>query len=370
MECPPSEGDNNEEEPNPYLALRAAKIARNQERLRALGLLKNPFQTSTGRRSKEPSAAAAAAAAARRKRNAASRASRRHPAASDLTYGRELRRSKRLIVPKESSLAVEEEVAALAGDSTSSVVPPSPTQQHPRRRKIQQRSRDRAAATAATATFPSNSARAIHLDIDLLMERVLGRYMARTGKAWVMEESARIAAAATAGTSLAPTAGISFNKYSGVQEWASGSAMFLWVNLGAPNTDVVNDFTDGGRQVTWFGGARMHEESPVIRKLVGAGEGEGTSSGGTASVVLWCREYNPNKKTFSPYVCLGRLSLVSYNPNTRPLEFTWQLNDYDFLIEHPELSIRRNFHHLVKEYCTDARDLLNEKETSSTAVKL
>lgn len=64
--------------------------------------------------------------------------------------------------------------------------------------------------------------------------------MEQTGKAVVMQEAAQ-----KSGHDLVST--ISFNKYSGVQEWQN-DALFLWVNLGAGG-DVVNDFLNGGRQV-------------------------------------------------------------------------------------------------------------------------
>jgi hypothetical protein len=35
---------------------------------------------------------------------------------------------------------------------------------------------------------------------------------------------------------------------------------------------IVNDFLDGGRRVTWYGGSRMHEETPVIQKLIRIGK--------------------------------------------------------------------------------------------------
>jgi len=41
--------------------------------------------------------------------------------------------------------------------------------------------------------------------------------------------------------------GISFNKYSGVCEFSN--AIFLWVNIGVQDGDVVNEFLNGGRQV-------------------------------------------------------------------------------------------------------------------------
>lgn len=63
--------------------------------------------------------------------------------------------------------------------------------------------------------------------------------MEATGKAFVMEKVAK-----AAGHDVNR---LSFNKYSGVQEWQN-DALFLWVNLGKGG-DVVNDFLNDGRQV-------------------------------------------------------------------------------------------------------------------------
>jgi hypothetical protein len=73
---------------------------------------------------------------------------------------------------------------------------------------------------------------------------LLGQTMERTGKAFVMEESVRQCMSIE---DRVPR--LSFNKYSGVQEWKN-DAMFLWVNLGGPAADVVNDFLQEGRQVS------------------------------------------------------------------------------------------------------------------------
>ncbi|GAX28526.1 hypothetical protein FisN_12Hh109 [Fistulifera solaris] len=148
--------------------------------------------------------------------------------------------------------------------------------------------------------------------------------MAQTGKAFVMEESARLAVADDA-------CRVSFNKYSGVQEWGN-NVLFLWVNLGAPNSDVVNEFFDEGREVSWFGGSRMHENTPVLQKLKDIGSKTNLEKSSSEGIVLWCRKYTSDQKTFSPYVCLGRLSLVSVDPSSQPVKFVWKLMDYESIL--------------------------------------
>jgi hypothetical protein len=164
----------------------------------------------------------------------------------------------------------------------------------------------------AATQYPPHSARSIRLDVHRLVSHFAGRTMKETGKAHVMNESARVASSAKFDT-------ISFNKYSGVQEWANAAA-FLWVNLGSPNADVVNEFSHGGRRMNWFGGSRMHEHSSTVQNLVAAGTKRNHlgpfekhaftwSPNGGGGVVLWCRRYAPLRNTFEPYVCLGRLQV-------------------------------------------------------------
>ena len=135
--------------------------------------------------------------------------------------------------------------------------------------------------------------------------------MARAGKYYVMSESARIGVAGYGSGEK-----ISFNKYSGVQEWGN-DVLFLWVNLGAPKSDVVNEFFDEGQKITWFGGSRMRDGSPVIQKLVHVGSRADVENSPFKGVVLWCRKYLLDRRTFSAYVCLGRLSV------SRPGLFTY-----------------------------------------------
>jgi hypothetical protein len=164
----------------------------------------------------------------------------------------------------------------------------------------------------AATQYPPHSARSIRLDVHRLVSHFVGRTMAETGKAHVMNESARVA-------SSAKFDAVSFNKYSGVQEWANAAA-FLWVNLGGPNADVVNEFSLGGRRINWFGGSRMYEHSSTIQNLIAAGTKRSHlgpfekhaftwSPNGGGGVVLWCRRYAPLRNTFEPYVCLGRLQV-------------------------------------------------------------
>jgi hypothetical protein len=102
---------------------------------------------------------------------------------------------------------------------------------------------------------------------------------------------------------------VSFNKYSGVQEWGN-DVLYLWINFDTPNSEVVNEFHEDGRRVNWYGGSKMHDETNVIQKLKRVGiRASNDIDNLNGAVVLWCRRYHKEKKNFGSYVCLGRLSV-------------------------------------------------------------
>lgn len=75
-----------------------------------------------------------------------------------------------------------------------------------------------------------------------LRDGVLGHPMSTFGKAAVM-------AAANGGKEP------KFSKFPGVVEWQN--ALFLWVNVAAPDNEYHNEFLEGGKAITWFGGSKM-----------------------------------------------------------------------------------------------------------------
>lgn len=259
------------EDENPYLKLRNEKIARNQARLQELGLHKPTLPSSL--------------------RTSIPKASK--PELSN--ENRPLRRSAR---KRSSPSSVTDMPVVPEKDPHSSKVTRSP----PKTAVVSKEPQD----------YPLHSARAMQLNViklihgDTVTPGLLGKKMSHTGKAFVMEESARLAVSGAAEVSR-----LSFNKYSGVQEWGN-NVMFLWVNLGAPNSDVINEFFDGGREVSWFGGSRMHEGTPVIQKMRKVGLKKDLKQSSSDGIILWCRKYVADQKTFSPYVCLGRLSVSAY----------------------------------------------------------
>ena len=107
-----------------------------------------------------------------------------------------------------------------------------------------------------------------------------------------------------------------FSKYSGVCEWRN--CIFLWVNLGM-NSDYINTFRNDGRCITWYGGSKMHEESDVVKRLITAGNVKTEND----SVILFVRLEGES------YACLGRCAHRSYVLDKHPIEFEWELLDYD-----------------------------------------
>lgn len=205
-----------------------------------------------------------------------------------------------------------------------------------------------AARSLPPTNLDTNSARAMNLDMNKLVlgdEQVkgfLGHQLDRYGKAPVMELSAH---KAVDGFSGGP---ISFNKYSGVQQWGNDT-LFLWINLGAPQSEVINDFLSSGKQVTWFGGSRMHDESNVIKHLIKVGK-KGSARSPSTGIVLWCREYSRESKGFGPYICCGRLAYQYHEPGSRPLRFVWNLLDHERLMNHPERPVADRFQNLVQKF--------------------
>ena len=112
-----------------------------------------------------------------------------------------------------------------------------------------------------------------------MLKAQLGKEMVETGKAPVMQMMSA--------TGAMPR----YNKYSGVVEWVN--CVMLWVNIGVENGfKYTNAFRESGRSMTWFGGSRHHEDTPVIRRLIRGDK--------KAPTVLFCRLDKHG------YVCMGR----------------------------------------------------------------
>lgn len=342
---------------NPYLALRAAKIARNNAKLNELGLLKPSVKhkraqikdttQSTGKTSWTTSRIdththyPTTRMSTRQKEQPTTRRSLRIAQHHTSTIG-PVRDRKR---PKLSDPTIE------------SATPKSQQQSQSQGEWNLHKSNARSSSSSKSQIPPAlNSVKRIKLSVCDTVNQYLGRSMTNTGKACVIQTVlGRGGGAAAAGTDI----NASFNKYSGVQEWAN-DAIFLWVNVGKKDDTIINEFLDGGRRVTWYGGSRMHDETPVIQKLIRIGQSASSrsesaqksphhkinepnnrhnSNSSTTTdddpddgIVLWCRHYNSHTKTYHPYTCLGRLSYESHVPHSHPLKFIWKLRDYERLV--------------------------------------
>jgi hypothetical protein len=285
-----------------YLALRQQKIERNLSRLRQLGLL-TPAKESTAASS--PGSRSSTPGSGRKRKPAA--------AVLDETSGTAsagLRRSGRLRTttpnPNDSSRAKQEAAAAAESvqDDSNADQPEPSSRGGPIQKPLPSKSTTKPPVVLdATRAISNKSALSIALDTTKVIDTFLGLQMANTGKAHVMNECSRLCSNGGGGPDV-----VSFNKYSGVQEWGN-DVFFLWINLDAPRSTVVNAFHNG--TIGWYGGSRHHDGSPVIARLKVA-----------STVLLWCRKYQDNDKTFGPYSLLGRLS-VRVDGNVTPERFVY-----------------------------------------------
>jgi hypothetical protein len=252
---------------NPYMALRAAKIARNEARLRELGLYKSDF-------SKESSLASSRkrVSVIKQKKNhdvtVPTRSRRRSSRISGLADNPDYKESKdfkELATPlypntrtrgTKRTLDVDEN--PLDGADERIQIPSKPST-FPRKEK-------------APAALAANSVRTISLDASILVQNFLAKPMETFGKYFVIETSFHEAAYPEDQHRLRGVSRLSFNKFSGVQPWKN--VIFLWINIGGPTNgnSLVNDFSHNGSRVTWFGGSKMREESPVIQNLIRIGK--------------------------------------------------------------------------------------------------
>ena len=307
---------------NPYLAMRQAKIARNQARLKELGLLSLEDKSRPNLSS--------------RKRPRSAVKIKSHPTPPT-------RRSRRLKQQEDEATDDKKEGDLQALDDDYFLKEEARLS----RSKAPTKKVTSKALSSSSYQVKPNSVKTVSLDIPKLIDNLLGKVLPYPGKECCLDESFRIAASKDDQERLDGIK-LSFNKYSGVQEWASG-IVFLWVNLGKPSDDIVNEFLVDNHtqsiQMTWFGGSRMHDESPVVQTLLKVGQGPPEKS----TIVLWCRQWIVEKKTFSPYTCLGRCSYVSHIPGSSPLSFVWNLVDYDRLVSHPDKQTRETFQELISK---------------------
>lgn len=214
------EGNKESATSNVYLELRKAKIARNEARLAELGLLRRATAPSTKSRTKNVISSSSPSLGGKDAKKP------RPPVVTDVRRSaRHTSRPTTYLVQDAPDLRRKRQKVHLSASSeeTEKVV------------------KKRGRVSEKSSNINPRSVRLIDLDVNEIVQGVLGRVMEFPGKSHVIEEAARRA------SNKDNVHGLSFNKYCGVQEWQN-DAVFLWVNIGA-NGDVLNDFLDNGRQV-------------------------------------------------------------------------------------------------------------------------
>jgi hypothetical protein len=304
--------DESKGENNSYLALREEKIARNEARLKELGLWKPTLTLARKQQRAQVSPSS-------RKRSWSISATSIRP----ISGTQKLRRSSRLSGKdgfdennySRSSL-VENEKKPRGSRKREAFVKVIVTKQ--------------ASSQSKPTAVAANSVRALSLSAPRIVEKFLGRFMEHPGKEFVINQAFHEASASPEEQQRVEGMRLSFNKYCGVQLWNNGA--FLWVNMGgdASSNAIVNEFLQEGRLVTWYGGSRMYEDSSVIQTLLKLGKQANTST--DAGIILWCRVYNAATRRFSPYCSLGRLVYHSHVEGSYPVAFTWELLDYSALL--------------------------------------
>ncbi|KAG7350573.1 hypothetical protein IV203_009933 [Nitzschia inconspicua] len=319
-------------ESNPYLALRAAKIARNEARLKELGLWKQPQLTTS-----QPSSFTRHTP--KKKGLASSLLSDSDPVSKKsrktVTVGNP-RRSARISGQDGQPNYKEDTIVDKSSNGRTSI--PTEDAIHDRKKQPSEDSpgirKERSPSLKVQAPPKANSVRQLSLDMTTLVRKYLGQSMECSGKEFVIHESFRVASDSKEVLRRLKGAKLSFNKYCGVQQWRN--CAFLWVNMGnnGASNSVANDFLEDGRLVTWFGGSRMDEQSPIIQTLFDLGKeaADKIPVVPESGIVLWCRKYDGESKKFGPYVCLGRLAYHSHVPGSYPVAFTWKLLDYEALM--------------------------------------
>ncbi|KAL1530144.1 hypothetical protein AB1Y20_001060 [Prymnesium parvum] len=158
----------------------------------------------------------------------------------------------------------------------------------------------------------AGSTRSLKLEVASFVERCLGKS--------VEGPPTKLTVVQALTSKLSPR----FSKYSGSLEWAN--AIVLWVNIGGP--DYNNNFLDDGARITWYASPRHSEDTPIVQRLVRstrAPKSTKLAEQKDDQVLLFCRL--PGE----PYVCCGRLTYESHNPDVHPIKFVWKLDDIESL---------------------------------------
>ncbi|CEG42810.1 uncharacterized protein PHALS_13055 [Plasmopara halstedii] len=152
----------------------------------------------------------------------------------------------------------------------------------------------------------------------------LGTQLLPVGKTTVMQSLCR------------PEYIVKFSKMSGIQPWKNAIVLFVNVESNSPYDNVFNHDTRDGHIVVhfqWFGQNRWHKDSPLVKRLRSTKRGdENLKFDDTYDdkvemkqepLLLFIRLEQ------GPYIYCGQLGYLGHRPESKPLEFRWQLLDVD-----------------------------------------
>ncbi|KAI9006400.1 hypothetical protein DFJ74DRAFT_389779 [Hyaloraphidium curvatum] len=261
-----------------YEEQRAARVRRNQEVLRTLGLADAGLALVA-----EPPSPAPSPAPKKRRREQASEEE------NEPTR----RWSTRLV--KKSLDDSDDPILAYSD-------PPEP-------REPREPARKKKAAPAKEPAAPDPlSSKSLPADVDALVLSCLGAEVPRRG---AYKESCFRA--------LCPSRpAIKFNKYSGIAEFTNAIVLFVNVPVDGSKGAFENKFQrDGGRVlIDYFASDRMDEDTPVIARLRQRAD----------QVVLFMRPVEAGQ-TPGSYYFMGRLEMEGEDIDARPMRFTFEITN-------------------------------------------
>ncbi|KAJ0400453.1 hypothetical protein ATCC90586_003542 [Pythium insidiosum] len=185
-------------------------------------------------------------------------------------------------------------------------------------------------SVAGTGKRQRVSCSQLDVDVSAFHETWLGKQIQPKGKQTVME-------------GLCPQFLPVFSRMSGIQSWRNAVVLFVNVQGASGYENAFTEVPSPQNAVyfRWFAQGRQHEQTPVIQRLLRAKRGDRelmladtatTASGSDAEatakpdgaeepVFLFLRHVE------GPYIYCGRLGFLGLVPQSRPLEFRWQLLD-------------------------------------------
>lgn len=216
------------------------------------------------------------------------------------------------LVRRSARLAAVESIPVYKEPSVSYTRPTKAQQDETSMVETSSQTRKRKSSVALVREVSPDSSRAIDADLSFILGEGLGNF--------VGENRTKAAVMALANRGIVP----SFSKYSGIAEWRN--CLFLWVNYADPKNEVLNEFSDGGRNINWYGGSTLHRDSEIVQRLIAYCNSTHDSADFTGKCVLMFL-----RRPDELYISLGRLKYAHYDLDAHPITFVFSLFDYDRL---------------------------------------